>query len=67
MVDSPTPVAGAAPEEEPIEVYVRRYRGRKAFMVGTNKRPEKFWRAVNELPFLAAIAMVLAVTLEFGK
>src|SRR4028119_820663 len=32
MVDSPTPVAGPASEEEPIEVYVRRYRGRKAFM-----------------------------------
>ena len=42
-------------------------RGRKAFMAGTNKRPEKYWRAVNELPFLAAIAMVLAVTLEFGN
>ena len=42
-------------------------RGRKTFMAGTNTRTEKFWRAVNELPFLAAIAMVLAVTLEFGK
>jgi putative membrane protein len=42
-------------------------RGRKTFMAGANTRTEKFWRAVNELPFLAAIAMVLAVTLEFGK
>ncbi len=32
MVDSPTPVAGAAPDEGPSEVYVRRYRGRKAFL-----------------------------------
>ena len=31
-----------------------------------NKRSEKFWRAVNELPFLAAIIMVIAVTTEFG-
>jgi len=39
---------------------------RKRFAEGTNKRSEKFWRATNELPFLAAIVMVLAVTLEFG-
>jgi hypothetical protein len=32
MVDSPTPAAGSAAPEEPLEVYVRRYRGRKAFM-----------------------------------
>jgi len=42
-------------------------RARKAFGAGTNKRSEKFWRATNELPFLAAIIMVLAVTLEFGS
>ena len=33
---------------------------------GERPRTAKFWRATNELPFLAAIVMVLAVTLEFG-
>jgi putative membrane protein len=42
-------------------------RGRKAFAAGANTRSEKFWRAVNELPFLAAIVMVVAVTTEFGS
>jgi putative membrane protein len=37
-------------------------RARKAFGNHANTRPEKYWRAVNELPFLAAIVMVLAVT-----
>jgi putative membrane protein len=41
-------------------------RARKRFVAGTNARSEKFWRAVNELPFIAAILMVLAVTVEFG-
>jgi len=41
-------------------------RARKAFAEGRNTRSEKFWRATNELPFLAAIVMVLAVTTEFG-
>lgn len=40
---------------------------RKRFVAGTNTRSNRFWRATNELPFLAAIAMVLAVTLEFGR
>jgi putative membrane protein len=40
---------------------------RKPFAEGRNKRSNKFWRATNELPFLAAIVMVLAVTTEFGK
>jgi putative membrane protein len=40
---------------------------RKAFALGRNRRSNKFWRMTNELPFLAAIAMVLAVTTEFGK
>jgi putative membrane protein len=39
---------------------------RKRFAAGTNKRSEKYWRMTNELPFLAAIVMVLAVTTEFG-
>lgn len=41
-------------------------RARKAFAEGRNTRSEKFWRMTNELPFLAAIVMVLAVTTEFG-
>jgi putative membrane protein len=40
---------------------------RKAFAEGRNRRSNKFWRMTNELPFLAAIVMVLAVTTEFGK
>lgn len=38
---------------------------RKKFAAGTNTRTEKFWRMTNELPFLAAVVMVLAVTTEF--
>jgi len=40
---------------------------RKAFAAGSNRHSDRFWRATNELPFLAAIAMVLAVTTEFGR
>jgi putative membrane protein len=40
---------------------------RRRFEAGTNERSGKFWRATNELPFLAAIVMVLAVTLEWGR
>jgi len=32
---------------------------------GERPRSAKFWRATNELPFLAAVVMVLAVTTEF--
>ncbi len=39
---------------------------RKRFERHENTRSEKYWRMVNELPFLAAIVMVLAVTTEFG-
>jgi ferrochelatase len=39
---------------------------RKRFAAGQNTRSEKFWRMTNELPFLAAIVMVLAVTTEFS-
>jgi putative membrane protein len=39
---------------------------RRKFEQGRNTRSERFWRAVNELPFLAAIVMVIAVTTEFG-
>jgi putative membrane protein len=41
-------------------------RGRKAFAEGRNGRSERFWRATNEVPFLAAIVMVLSVTTKFG-
>ena len=37
--------------------------GRKRFVAGTNTRSDRFWRATNELPFLAAVVMVLAVTI----
>jgi putative membrane protein len=39
---------------------------RRKFAEGRNTRTERFWRMVNELPFLAAIVMVIAVTTEFG-
>ena len=39
---------------------------RKRFAAGTNTRPARFWKMTNELPFLAAIVMVIAVTTEFG-
>ena len=39
---------------------------RRAFAEGRNQRSGKFWRMTNELPFIAAIIMVLSVTLEFG-
>ena len=42
-------------------------RGSIAFAEGRNTRSEKFWRATNELPFIAAIIMVLAVTTKFGS
>ena len=41
-------------------------RARKALARGERPRSERFWRMVNELPFLVAIVMVLAGTLEFG-
>jgi putative membrane protein len=34
---------------------------------GERPHTGKFWRMTNELPFLAAIVMVLAVTTEFGS
>jgi putative membrane protein len=40
---------------------------RKRLAAGTNTRTERFWRMTNELPFLAAIVMVIAVTTEFGR
>ncbi|MFI4973771.1 MAG: CopD family protein [Caulobacterales bacterium] len=39
---------------------------RKRLAAGERRRSERFWRATNELPFLAAIVMVLAVTTKIG-
>ena len=39
---------------------------RKGFVAGRRDHSGKFWRMTNELPFLVAIVMVLAVTTEFG-
>jgi len=40
---------------------------RKKLAAGERPRTGKFWRATNELPFLAAAIMVIAVTTEFGN
>ena len=40
---------------------------RKRFAAGTNRRSARFWKMTNELPFIAAIIMVIAVTTEFGS
>jgi len=42
-------------------------RARKQFASGANKRSEKFWRLTNEIPAVAALIMVIAVTVEFGR
>jgi putative membrane protein len=42
-------------------------KARKRFAAGTNTRSERYWRLTNELPFLAAIIMVISVTLEYGS
>ena len=41
-------------------------RARRAFAENRNTRPERFWRMTNELPFLAVVVIVLAVTTKFG-
>ncbi|MEP6966935.1 MAG: CopD family protein, partial [Pseudomonadota bacterium] len=40
---------------------------RKRLAAGGRERSERFWRMTNELPFLAAIVIVLAVTTKFGR
>ncbi|MFI4964220.1 MAG: CopD family protein [Caulobacterales bacterium] len=40
-------------------------KARRRIAAGERPKSAKFWRATNELPFLAAVVMVLAVTLEF--
>jgi len=42
-------------------------RARRRIAAGERPRSARFWRATNELPFLAAVVMVLAVTVEFGS
>ncbi len=39
---------------------------RRRIAAGVDRRSAKFWRLTNELPFLAAVVMVLAVTTELG-
>lgn len=39
---------------------------RKALAAGRRDRTERFWRMTNELPFIAAIVIVLSVTTKFG-
>ena len=38
----------------------------RRFEAGVMLRSERFWRATNELPFLAAIVMVVAITTKFA-
>ncbi len=39
---------------------------RRKIAAGTSKYSGKFWRMTNEIPFLIAAVMVLAVTMEWG-
>ena len=39
---------------------------RKRLALGHRDRSERFWRMINELPFVAAIIIVLAVTTKFA-
>ena len=38
---------------------------RRRFEAGANARSERFWRMTNEIPFVAAIFIVLSVTTKF--
>jgi putative membrane protein len=40
-------------------------RARRGLAAGRRDRTERFWRMTNELPFLAMIVMVLAITTKF--
>ncbi|MBA3810412.1 MAG: CopD family protein [Caulobacteraceae bacterium] len=40
---------------------------RKRLAAGRRERTERFWRMTNELPFLAAVVIVLSVTTKFGR
>lgn len=39
---------------------------RKKIVAGRRERSERFWRILNELPFLVAIVIVLSVTTKWG-
>ncbi len=41
-------------------------RARRRLAAGFRPHTERFWRMTNELPFLAAILIVLSVTTKFG-
>jgi putative membrane protein len=41
-------------------------RARRAFAAGGRPHTERFWRMTNELPFIAAIVIVLSVTTKWG-
>ena len=41
-------------------------RARAKLAAGLRPRSERFWRMTNELPFLAAVVIVLSVTTKFG-
>ena len=41
-------------------------RARRQIAAGQRPRSARFWRMTNELPFVAAIVMVIAVTTEFS-
>jgi len=41
-------------------------RARAGLAQGRRDRSERFWRMTNELPFLVAIVMILAVTTKFS-
>ena len=41
-------------------------RARKSLAAGHRNRSERFWRLMNEAPFLIAIIIVLAATTKFG-
>ncbi|HEY8573584.1 CopD family protein [Phenylobacterium sp.] len=41
-------------------------KARRQIEAGERPKTAKFWRATNEIPFLAAVVAVLAVTLQFG-
>ena len=38
----------------------------KKFLAGERPKPAKFWRATNEIPFLVAIVMIIAITTKFA-
>ncbi len=44
------------------------YLGRARTRIAKGERPhsERFWRATNELPFLAAIVMIIAIVTKFS-